>query len=207
MVSRQRGVELYRRDEGAENWSLITTLTGRDLRLEDKTVEPGKTYEYRFRSFGTHKGKKMYSPYSDELCRSAVHQTGKFTSSVISQSKSKLVILLTSEQYNGVLEFRADLGLNIGKDMQQLTDYEGIPLVIDAISSDGRSWTKLKEKEVVKIGGGESLYLRLQPNGSKSISSGKVLGGDGVTYNRLPSIFELNLDGEGTAYMNAEAIH
>ncbi|MCR5338635.1 MAG: hypothetical protein K6E75_08755 [Lachnospiraceae bacterium] len=201
------GIELYRRDEGPEGWDLISTVDGRDLRYDDKDVQPGKTYEYRFRSFGTYKGKKLYSPYTDELSRSAVHQTGKFTSSVISQSKSKLVILLTSEQYNGVLEFRADLGLDIGKDMQQLTDYEGIPLVIEAISKDGQSWTTLKEKEVVKIGGGESLYLKFKPNGSQNISSGKALGGDGVTYNRLPSIFDLELGGEGKAYMNAEALH
>ncbi len=201
------GLELYRRDKGNEEWSLINRSNGRELNFEDNDVESGKTYEYRFRSFGTRQGKTLYSPYSDELCRSAVNQTGKYTSSVISHSKSELVILLSSEQYNGELEMRADIGLGIAKNMQQLEDYDGIPLLIDAVSSDGKTWRTLKKKELITIGGGESLYLRLKPNGSKSISSGKVLGGDGVTYNRLPGIFELNLDGEGTAYMNAEAIH
>ncbi|MBR4758765.1 MAG: fibronectin type III domain-containing protein [Lachnospiraceae bacterium] len=201
------GFEIYRREDGSDDWQLLKKTDKNGLPYKDEAVEAGKKYYYRFRTYGSYKGETLYSPYSEELSRSAVNQSGSYTSSVISREKGQIVLQLTSKQYDGILKISSRNGLDIGKNAQQIDDLEGIPLKIDAVSTDGENWNKLKKKDEMTLGGGESIYLRLKPMKSGTdISKGKVIGGY-VDYNDLPSIFQLTLGSTGYCAMNTEAIH
>ena len=202
------GFEIYRREDGCDQWELFSTTGKKAFPYVDKKVEAGKTYYYRLRTFGTYKGETLYSPYSEELCRSAVNQSGVYTSTVVSRDKDQIILKMESKQYNSILKLRSSSCIELGKNSQEIEDMNGIPLTIEAVSADGESWMTLKKDEEFKIKGGESLYLRLKAAKSgKDLSKGKVIGGDGVEYNNLPSIFLLTLGGEGSAYMDLERIH
>ena len=202
------GLELYRREEGSDEWTLLTKPSAEDTEYEDKSVEAGKTYYYRLRSYGTYNGEILYSPYTDEMELSAVNKSGKYSSTLIKKGTNKIVVKIDSEQYNGVLSLSSRYSLDIAEDMYQIDDYEGVPLKIAAVSTDGETWTKLTKEDSVEIKGGESLYLRLKPlKAGTDISFGNVIGGDCVRYNGLPSSFILTLGESGGTWMNAEMIH
>ena len=202
------GYELYRRNEDSEQWDMLTTLGTDGYSYDDKTVEAGKSYYYRLRAYGTYNGETLYSPYSEELLLSAVNQSGTFSSTLISHTKSTLVIKMDSEQYNGVLTLNSRYDLGIGEDISQFDDYEDIPLRIAAMSSDGETWTKLTNSDSVTLNGGESVYLRLKPlKKGTDISKGTVIGGYCVYYNGLPCSFYMTIGSTGDTWPNAEMIH
>ena len=202
------GYELYRRNEDSEQWDMLTTLGTDGYSYDDKTVEAGKSYYYRLRAYGTYNGETLYSPYSEELLLSAVNQSGTFSSTLISQTKSTLVLKLDSEQYNGVLTVNSTYDLGIGEDASQFEEYNEIPLRIAAMSYDGTAWTKLSRTETFSLRGGESIYLRLKPmKKGADISKGTIIESICIEYNGLPCSFYLNTDGGGEAWPNAEMIH
>ena len=202
------GFEIYRREDDSEDWTLLATPDISTTEYDDKNIEAGKTYSYRFRSYGTYNGETLYSPYSEELSLSAVNQSGTYSSSLIKQTKSTVILKLTSDQYNGDLSLNSRYSVGIGEDMAQFDDYEDIPLKIAAVSTDGETWVKTDKNEEIVIKGGESLYLRLKPmRKSFDISVGNIIGGYGVYYNRLPSFFYLTLGESGSTWMNSEMIH
>ena len=213
-----KGYEIYRKKKGESKYTKLATISKKSAFVyKDKKVEAGATYRYRFRSYGTISKKKAYSPWSDVLTRSAVNQTGSFSSQFISQSREELVIKLNSKLYNG------DLMINnrsFALCTQQQPDDgnvddldEGTGIYVHAVSysKDGTNWTPIGEKDEIALKGGESLYLTFKGKEDKDLSKAYwkegYLEDEGVTYNRLPCNFHLSLNGKGSAAMNGEMIH
>ena len=228
------GLELYQKEKGGINWKKIANIKKKSFTYKDKNVKGGHTYYYRFRSYGRVKGKKMYSPYSEQLCLSAVNQTGTFKSVLISRDKDSIVVKIKSAKYNGELKLRSRDELQAAPTASEIDDNEGIPVTITAVSDDGKTWTSPGEKGKVKLKGGESIYLKLSPAVGSHVDSGNMdsgnmesgngesgneesrntdlslcsyIGSDGSDYNRLPSYFSLNLEEGGSAWPNTEMIH
>ena len=86
------GYELYRREDGSDDWTMLAKTAPDETDYEDKEIEAGKTYYYRVRAYGTYNGETIYSEYSDEMMRSAVNMEGSFSSTLIKQTGSTVIV-------------------------------------------------------------------------------------------------------------------
>ena len=208
-----QGYEIYRKKHGDSKYVKIATIGKKGFPYKDKKVSPGQVYDYRIRAYGKIKKKKKYSSWSDVLTRGAVNQSGGFRSEVISAVTDELVLKLTSDKYNGVLQLSYD-GLsfasdnNNSEDGASLEDWEYPGVIITASSKDNSKWTDVSPKKPVTLAGGDTVYLKVKKNKvDVDFTKEGRLASDCETYNGLPSFFNLTLGGRGTAYMNAEMIH
>ena len=197
-----KGFQIYRRKKGEKKFKKIATINKKGFPYRDKKVEKGVTYQYRIRTYGTYKKKRIYSPYSSVLTRSAINQNGKFLSEKISCTKDELVVKLESVPYNAALTLRADSLCFPGE------EDEGIALVIKGYSYDNKTWKILSQEGKLILPAGKTVYLRLTSvNGNQDMTSGKSLYGDYVIYENLPCFFGIEIGGEGSATHNNEFIH
>ena len=219
-----KGYKVYRRKEGETSYKKIATIKRKSkknalLRYVDEDVEPKAIYYYRFRAYGTYKKKKLYSPYSEDLVRSAVNMHGRYTATVISRDSEKMEVCITSNPYNGILRIRSRDDLQLAEDWDNIEEWEGLPLTITAWSRDGENWTTLGQEDEIVICGDEQVYLQLarsedyidwseeDDSPAKDLLMGNYICSEEVDYNRLPSCFKLELDGEGVTWMNMDLIH
>lgn len=209
-----KGYQIYRKKVGASKYTRIATIKTkkRTFIYKDKKVAKGASYRYKFRTFTTLKKKKLYSPFSDVMLRSAINQVGKFNSQLISSAPDELIIKLTSVRYNADL-LLAYSALSIEGDVKTSEadpdiDYDHPPVIISAYSTDNNTWTELSEGKKVTLKGEDSVYLKIRTNlKGIDLSKGTGLTSEDVTYDNLPSIFNLDLDGTGSATQNSEYIH
>ena len=159
-------------------------------------------------------GKKIYSPWSEPLIRSAVRQSGRLAVKTISQSPEELVIRLKNGSSNGDLYLDRYDQITPMTDDNEDEDWMDVPSANVLWSSDKKEWQKLpKPSKALRLKAGEKIYLKLTPkniSGVETIDLSETtwLYADSVTYNRLPSKMYLHLsEGSGSAFMNMEMIH
>lgn len=209
-----RGYQIYRKKVGASKYTRIATIKTKKLsfKYKDKKVTKGASYRYKFRAYTIWKKKKLYSPFSDVMMRSAVNQVGNFTSKLVSSAPDELIIKLTSAKYNADLILN-HYGLSIVGDVmtseaEPYEDSDYPPVIISAYSTDNNTWTDLGEGKGVTLKSGDSVYLKIKTKQEGiDLSKGTSLTSDNVTYDRLPCFFDVDLDGTGTARQNGEYIH
>ena len=197
-----KGFQIYRRKKGEKIFKKIATINKKGFPYRDKKVEKGVSYQYRLRTYGTYKKKRIYSPYSSVLTRSAINQKGKFLSEKISCTQEELVVKLASLPYN------ADLILRAGSLFFPEEEEEEIGLVIKGYSYDNKTWKNLSEEGKITLQAGKTVYLRLiSGNGNQDMTLVNSLKGDVVTYDNLPCFFGIAIGGEGSTTHNDEFIH
>ena len=108
------GVQLYRRADSKGEFEKVDAEAagGGDgagtytFEIEDTSVEPGKTYEYKVRSFAGAGEHQVVSEYSDSVTLSAVNFTGQYEISKMEMKPetSKLLLTIKSDPYNGTLK-------------------------------------------------------------------------------------------------------
>jgi hypothetical protein len=208
---KSKGYEIYRRKKGKSKFKKIAKITKKSTTLyKDKKVKSGVSYDYRIRAYGTVKGKKAYSSYSQVLTRAAVYPTGTFTSEVISRDKDKLVMKIDSRLYNGDMEFSGSTLELQGPAEDESNDSDSNCIgVIRAVSysKDGKSWTSMTEQDKVMLTGGKSIYLTFERVSGADLTSGDTIGSDYMRYNYLASFWYISIGGSGKAWYNMENIH
>lgn len=208
-----QGYEIYRKKHGESKYVKIAKIGKKGFPYKDKKVSPGQLYDYKLRAYGKVKKKKMYSPWSDVMTRGAVNQTGGFSSEVVSAAPDELVLKLTSDKYNGILQLAYNdlsfAGDQTGSgDDVLLEDWEYPAVIIAASSKDNINWTDVSSKKPVTLAGGASIYLKLKRYiVDVDFTKQGRLANDCSKYNDLPSFFTITIGGRGRASMNPEMIH
>ncbi len=232
-----KGYQIYRRKKGEKKFKKIKTVKKNKsggFTYRDKKVKKGATYQYKVRTYGTYKGKKLYSPFSKIMTRSAVYYIGKYKMEKVSCSANQLVVKLVSTKYNAEL-FLDEYSLDISndsliqeekvkpsvsdddefeEDIDDIYDeYEahtGFDMILKAYSKDNKTWHKLP-KDGLSIKGGQTYYLRFVPaNSAKKINPDpkKQLCLVGFAhYNGLACFIGLPDGKEGNITFNGEMIH
>lgn len=193
-----KGIQIYRKVKGG-SYKKIKTIKKKSFTFRDKKVKKGKTYYYRMRSYGTYKGKKIYSPWSETLKRFAGNRVGKFTSKIISPDMESVEIKLTSDKYNAALKMSPDAFF-----FRDGEEEEEVGLKITKYSLDGKAW---KKPEKITLKAGQSIYLILEANGTQDLRDLEKIESDNVTYDGWPCFFYLDLNGTGSTPHNDEFIH
>ena len=201
-----KGIQLYRKKEGDNKYTRIATIKNKNyIKYNDKNVNAGATYFYKVRTYGYIGGKKVYSPFSETLRRSAVNMEGSFSSKVISRDADKLVVKITSAKNNGVLTLDSSLALFSKKD--DIEDSENY-VKLTSYSTDGENYKDLANKETIELKGEESVYIIIEKiDETSDLSKGSIIGTSELYYNGWPSFFYVVLDGKGKAWQNTEYIH
>ncbi len=193
-----KGIQIYRKVKGG-SYKKIKTIKKQSFTFRDKKVKKGKTYYYKMRSYGTYKGKKIYSPWSETLKRFAGNKVGKFTSKIISSDMESVEIKLTSDKYNSALKMSPDAFFFRDGDEE-----EEVGLTITKYSLDGKAW---KKPEKITLKAGQSIYLILETKGMQDLRDLKSIESDYVAYDSWPCFFYLDLNGSGSTPHNDEFIH
>ena len=197
-----KGFQIYRRKKGEKKYKKIATINKKGFPYRDKKVEKGATYHYKIRSYGTYKKKRIYSPFSSVLTRSAINQKGRFLSEKISCTQDELVLKLDSALYN------ADLTLGAESLYFRGEEEEEVGLTIKGYSFDNKAWKNISEDGKITLQGGKAVYLKMtSSNGGADMTKVLSLYGDNVIYDRLPCFFGLAIGGEGDTTHNDEFIH
>ena len=204
------GYEIYRRKKGEKSFKKIATITKKSTTTyKDKKVEAGVAYQYRMRAFGKVKGKKKYSPYTEVMTRSAVYLKGTYSSEVISRDKDKLVMKIDSKLYNGDLDLTGKSLDLCGTASDPDADEDGFIGIIcpTSYSEDGKNWTALGENDKVVLEGGKTIYLTFEGKNGLDLTKGSSVKSDSMTYNHLPSFWDIIIGGSGEAWYNMEKTH
>lgn len=193
------GIQIYRKVKGGK-WTKIKTVKKKDFSFRDKDVKPGKTYYYKLRSYGTYKKKRVYSPWSDTMKKSAINYVGKYTCQLVSPDMESITVKLSSDRYNGELVMDPD-GFYFGEDVDWIEQC----LTITEISIDGENWTKADK---ITLKAGESIYLKFEePQGTHDLREITEISNDYVKYDGWPSFLYLTINGAGSTHHNDEYIH
>ena len=205
------GFQIYRKEAGTSGFRKIATVGVKTSKYTDKKVKAGKTYQYKYRAYAKFRGKKKYSAYSEILQRRAVNQEGSFLCSQVSRTATELILKISSDVNNGLLEFRSGTEYFLGDTTDPYWyDEDGDIIGVQPTqwSSDNRSWNSIPEDSPATVDGGESIYIRFTCDEGKDLNTvGNILTAEEVTYNRTPCNFVLTINGSGSVHLNEEAIH
>lgn len=179
------GFKIYRSENGSP-FKRIKTVKPKSgsygLEYVDKTVEPGHTYSYKFRTYKVIGNQTIYGPYSEVCTASAVHAVGHYTSEIIAKEgkvKSIILKLIPDDPYNGTLglsTYTNGIFVCGGDDIRYidpLSDFSdnedvqySVCLHASQYSLDGKNWTRLKhtQKQISSEG---PIYIKLQKYASE----------------------------------------
>lgn len=177
------GFKIYRSENGSK-FKRIRTVKNKSYGLEysDRTVEPGHTYSYRFRSYRVIDNQTIYGAYSEIYTVSAVHSVGQYTGEIIAREgkvKSIILKLTPRDSYNGALGISDSTygdficGSDDIRYIEQggyVYDNEDVEYAVSLhavqYSLDGKKWIRLKDS-CIQLPGEGPVYIRLQPFASE----------------------------------------
>lgn len=211
-----KGYEVWRRKSGTKKYSKIKTIKTkkRAYTYKDTKVSKGASYDYKIRSVGKYKKKKIYSPFSEKLAKSACYTTGKYTISLVSQSPTNFVIKVKSDPYNGSLKIDKNAELYINNIPEGIDENEpNDKAELAGWGKDGKTW----KSGAAVINRGETVYLKINYKESKTLTqadlaeSALLAQGEqsyvGINYNKTVASLRFPLNGSGTTDLDTGYYH
>ena len=176
------GAVIYRKARGESEYRKIKAKAVEKGRFrggktyKDTSVQPGKTYYYRARTYVKKNGKKKYSSYSDAVMLSALNFKGLYTVKAMTPAgKVKdFSIRMVSDRYNGVLTMQSGRGYEgpVYSAKAGGKDYGEQPVSLTAYSRDNKTWRAIPAGGL-KISAGQTVYLKFRfTSGSGYFSAG-----------------------------------
>jgi len=210
-----KGYQMYRREASEKKYKKIATFkkgSKYGFTYKDKKVKAGKTYYYKFRTYGVINKKTVYSQFSSVLKRYAVNKNGKFKTDLVSSSEDELIVKMTScDKYNGDLVIGSDVLCvkgNVFKKSEQADEDIGVGVHITETSKDNITWSNLKRGNKFTLKGGQYIYLKLKANiDGIDLLNGTGLASEAIYYIGWPCILEMPFGIAKKTWPNAELIH
>lgn len=164
------GAEIYRREKGTEEYQQIRAVkeeryAGATGTYRDDTVEPGKVYEYKARTYTVRFFKRTFSPFSEQLTLPAVNFKGKYRAQAVTPAceTEEFVVRLTSDKYNGILTLR-DIWDVDGPFYSMEEDDDGNTgqkVKLTSWSKDGEAWRPIPKDGLI-VRNSETVYLKFR---------------------------------------------
>ncbi len=159
------GFEIYRKT-GSSKYKKIKTVKSKKgyFAYVDKTVEKGKKYTYKYRSYRKLNKKKIYSKYSDPVKLTAVNRDAVYTMENFTEERLTKVITvkLTSGEGNGNTYFRC-LPDEISYTYHQTPDGDGIYVTLQPVrySYDNVTWNTFPANGI-HLAENQFIYLQFE---------------------------------------------
>ena len=207
--------EIYRKT-GPSGYKKIKTVKGNNggFVYEDTTVEKGKKYTYKCRTYRTIKGKRLYSKYSSPIKLSAVNKDALYTMQTLTrEGKTKTITIgLTSQEGNGetILENDNDYIIYNYITSKDKSDY--LDMTVVSYSYDNVTWNEFP-KDGIKLAENQTVYVQLEEINGKEFNFYTANAKDSnmewwIKYNDKQAILWLEfLDGTAKATINGEYYH
>lgn len=165
------GVEVCRRAKDEAGWQQVNVRKAEEGWGEcggtyvDATVEPGKTYEYRVRTYVWRFDGAKYSPYSDVLEMETTNFKGRYTADAITPAglTEDFTVRLDSDRYNGVLTLAGVYHEEepIYSFRTTAKDYGNQTIALTACSKDNKTWQPIPS-EGLRIKAGQTVFLKFR---------------------------------------------